>query len=95
VFCCLHDEATLWELTCQITLDIMEMIMRTVKMEARWSPEGWWARGVGKSIYSQGDTLDELWANIREAVAVHFDDEPVTIQLVIQGHVPQATSASR
>jgi len=29
----------------------------------------------------QGDTLDELWENIQEAVAVHFDDDPVDIQL--------------
>lgn len=58
--------------------------MRKVKMEACWSPEGWWARGVGESIYTQGDTLDELWENIQEAVAVHFDNDPVDIQLVIQ-----------
>ena len=69
--------------------------MRKVKLEARWSPEGWWARGIGESIYTQGEDLEELWANIQEAVAIHFDNEPVDIQVVIEGHVPQTTSASR
>lgn len=72
-----------------------KMTMRKVKMAARWTPEGWWARGVGESIYTQGDTLDDLWENIQEAVAVHFDNEPVAIQLVIESHVPQAAPASR
>ncbi len=69
--------------------------MRKIKMEARWSPEGWWAHAVGESIYTQGEDLDELWENIQEAVAIHFDNEPVDIQLVILGHVPQATSTAQ
>jgi predicted RNase H-like HicB family nuclease len=69
--------------------------MRSIKIEARWSPEGWWARGIDESLYTQGDTLDELWKNIQEAVAVHFDDEPVQIQLLVTGHAPQETSASQ
>lgn len=68
--------------------------MHTIKMIARCTPEGWWARGVGESVYTQGDTLDDLWENIQEAVAVHFDSHPVRVQLVIESHVPQAASAA-
>lgn len=69
--------------------------MRKVKMIARETTEGWWARAVGESIYTQGDTLDELWDNIHDAVAVHFDSKPVTVQLIIESHVPQEAPAAR
>lgn len=69
--------------------------MRTVKIVAHCTPDGWWARAVEESIYTQGDSLDELWANIQDAVAVHFDGQPVTVQLVIESHVPQAASTAR
>jgi predicted RNase H-like HicB family nuclease len=35
---------------------------------------GYNARAIGESIFTQGDTLDELKSNIREAVQCHFDD---------------------
>jgi hypothetical protein len=38
---------------------------------------GYNARAIGESIYTQGDTLDELKNNIREAVQCHFDDNNV------------------
>jgi hypothetical protein len=38
---------------------------------------GYNARAIGESIYTQGDTLDELKANIREAVQCHFDENSV------------------
>ncbi len=69
--------------------------MRTIKMVAHCTPDGWWARALGESIYTQGDTLDELWANIQDAVAVHFEDRPVTVELVIESHAPQAPSTTR
>ncbi len=34
---------------------------------------GFEAKALGHSIYTQGDTLEELKENIREAVAVHFN----------------------
>ncbi len=34
---------------------------------------GYTARAVGQSIFTEGDTRDELVANIRDAVQVHFD----------------------
>ena len=40
------------------------------------SPEGGYeARALGHSVYTEADTLDELRAMVRDAVAVHFGDE--------------------
>lgn len=40
------------------------------------APEGGWtARALGESLFTEGDSLDELKENIKEAVACHFDDE--------------------
>ena len=52
-----------------------------VKMEIYSDGERWCARGIGEDIFAQGDTLDELYRDIKEAVAVHFGevDEPITI----------------
>ncbi|HEY0246314.1 MAG TPA: 2-oxoisovalerate dehydrogenase [Mucilaginibacter sp.] len=36
---------------------------------------GYNARAIGEAIFTQGDTLDELKMNIRDAVQCHFDDE--------------------
>jgi len=46
-----------------------------VKIEAYNDGEFWCARGIGADIFTQGQALDELYANIREAVALHFEDE--------------------
>ncbi|MFQ5826793.1 MAG: type II toxin-antitoxin system HicB family antitoxin [Dehalococcoidia bacterium] len=52
-----------------------------VKIETYFDGESWCARGIGEDIFTQGETLDELFHNIKDAVAVHFGDrtEPVTI----------------
>lgn len=50
------------------------------------SPQGGFtAQAVGVSIVTQGDTLDTLRANIREAVACHYADgrQPPVIRLRI------------
>ncbi|MEO3404065.1 2-oxoisovalerate dehydrogenase [Mucilaginibacter sp. CAU 1740] len=36
---------------------------------------GYNARAMGESIFTQGDTLDELKTNIRDAVHCHFDED--------------------
>ncbi|HZP82127.1 MAG TPA: hypothetical protein VFB21_10840 [Chthonomonadaceae bacterium] len=49
-------------------------------------PEGGYtARALSASIFTEADTLDELRANIREAVRCHFDaaDVPKVIRLHI------------
>jgi hypothetical protein len=39
------------------------------------SPDGGFeARALGYSIYTQGDTLDELRVAVRDAVRCHFDE---------------------
>ncbi|MGD0141099.1 MAG: 2-oxoisovalerate dehydrogenase [Tepidisphaeraceae bacterium] len=35
---------------------------------------GFVARGIGADIVTEADTLNELRANVREAVECHFDD---------------------
>ncbi|MBA3424970.1 MAG: 2-oxoisovalerate dehydrogenase [Rubrobacter sp.] len=36
--------------------------------------EGFEARGLGYSIYSQAETLEELKTEVRDAVRCHFDE---------------------
>lgn len=48
------------------------------------SPEGGFeARALGQTIFTEADTLDELRANVRDAVACHFEDDqrPAMIRL--------------
>jgi predicted RNase H-like HicB family nuclease len=40
------------------------------------APEGGYtARALGESIFTEAQTLDELRANVREAVECHFEDQ--------------------
>jgi predicted RNase H-like HicB family nuclease len=43
---------------------------------------GFYARALGYGIFTEADTWDELRANVLEAVAVHFEDEPVQPRMV-------------
>jgi hypothetical protein len=36
--------------------------------------EFWCARGIGEDIFTQSQTVDDLYANIKEAVALHFEN---------------------
>ncbi len=45
-----------------------------VKFEVYNDDESWCARGIGVDIFTQGRNLDELMENMREAVALHFED---------------------
>lgn len=45
---------------------------------------GYTARAVGAAIFTEADRLDELRANVRDAVTCHFEDpdeRPKTIRL--------------
>lgn len=54
--------------------------------EVHESPEGGFeARGLGHSIFTQADTLDELREMVRDAVRCHFD--PETAPRMIRLHV--------
>jgi hypothetical protein len=70
-----------------------------VKMEVYQDGEDWCARGIGEDIFTQGQTADELFRNIKEAVALHFEnvnDSPDIDILVVSElklpHAPVATS---
>ena len=45
-----------------------------VKMEVHQDGDLWCARGIGEDIFTQGQTADELFRNIKEAVSVHFEN---------------------
>jgi hypothetical protein len=36
---------------------------------------GYLARALGNSIFTEAESVDELRANVRDAVACHFDDD--------------------
>ena len=41
------------------------------------SPEGGFtARALGESIFTEGSDLEELRANVRDAVQCHYEEEP-------------------
>jgi hypothetical protein len=45
---------------------------------------GFTAEALGESIFTQGDSWDELKANVREAVqAFYFDSLPIQSQLML------------
>ncbi len=46
-----------------------------VKFETYHDGDFWCARGIGASVFTQGKSYDKLLANLREAAALHFEDE--------------------
>jgi predicted RNase H-like HicB family nuclease len=70
-----------------------------VKIEVYHDGEFWCARGIGEDIFTQGRTADELFRNIKEAVALHFENgtEPLDIDILVVSemklkHAPAPTS---
>jgi predicted RNase H-like HicB family nuclease len=51
----------------------------------RESPEGgYMARAIGHSIFTQGETMDELRANVNEAVSCHFGERtPIPVPRLV------------
>lgn len=45
---------------------------------------GYIAKALGYSIYTEGETLDELKQNIKDAVKCHFDD--ATLPHIVRLH---------
>ena len=69
-----------------------------VKVEVYNDGESWCARGIGEDLFTQADTVDELYTNIREAVALHFEDRAPasTIDILVvselkPAHAPAAS----
>ena len=55
---------------------------------------GYCARALGHAIFTEGETWDELRANVLEATSLHFEDAPVHPRLV-QLHEKNAPLRSR
>ena len=70
---------------CRGTTGLYIQIMEELFFLVEESPEGGYsARALGTAIFTQGETLDEIKANIRDAIDCHFDDEkPKMIRLHI------------
>ena len=51
---------------------------RTVRLTAAITPDGDWyvARCLDVEVASQGRTIDEALANLREALELYFEDQP-------------------
>ena len=70
-----------------------------VKIEVYQDGDICCARGIGQDIFTQGQTADELFHNIKEAVALHFEkgNESPDIDILVVSelklpHAPAATS---
>ena len=49
--------------------------MTEIVFQVEKDPDGGYtARAVGQSIFTEAETLDDLKANVREAVLCHFDE---------------------
>ena len=46
---------------------------------------GYTAKAIGYSIYTEGETMDELKKNIKDAVKCHFDEK--TLPHIIRLHM--------
>ena len=58
-----------------ILLKIEKMNIELIFLIEEAVEGGYTARALGESIFTEGDTLDELKTNIREATICHFDDD--------------------
>ncbi|MSQ15534.1 MAG: type II toxin-antitoxin system HicB family antitoxin [Dehalococcoidia bacterium] len=58
-----------------------------VKIELYHDGETWCAKGIGEDIFTQGSTLDEAFANIKEAVALHFDEPEQPINILVLSEI--------
>ena len=67
---------------CQYYLKEL-FVMTEIIFVVQESPEGGLeAKALGHSIYTEGDTIDELKQNIREAIHCHFEtDAPSIVRL--------------
>ncbi len=65
-----------------------------VKIEAYHDGEFWCARGIGEDIFTQGETFDELIENIKEAVALHFEENEILPDVLLISEVKLSNAVS-
>ena len=57
--------------------------MKEIIFVVEESPEGGFtARSLGASIFTEGDDIDDLKKNIREAVKCHFNDRETSPKVI-------------
>lgn len=57
-----------------------------VKLEAYRDGDFWCARGIRVSVFTQGETFDDLLENVKEALSLHFEEkleQGETLQVLI------------
>jgi len=72
------------------------ILFMLVKIEVYFDGEYWCARAFEHDIFTQGKTLDELIANIKEAIELHFHDsrEPVEALIISEFKVMEPAKAT-
>ena len=58
-----------------------------LKIEAYHDGEFWCGRGIGEDIFTLGRTMDELIENIKEAVALHYDQADKLPEILLLSEV--------
>ncbi|MGD9732194.1 MAG: type II toxin-antitoxin system HicB family antitoxin [Desulfamplus sp.] len=53
---------------------------KIIKSEIYHDGEFYCARCIDFDVFTQGETLDELVANLKEAIALHIEDEPLYLK---------------
>ena len=53
---------------------------------------GFTAKAIGESIFTEGDTMDEIKVNIKEAVECHFDDDKKPKLIRVKDKMQHSTS---
>ena len=57
---------------------------KTIKADIYFDGEFYCGRCLDFDIFTQGKTLDELAKNLKEAIKLHFEDDPESLS----GYVP-------
>jgi hypothetical protein len=68
-----------------LSLKVAWRILKSMELivEVRDAEEGgYFARGLGHAIFTDGDSWEELRANVLEAVSLHFEDAEAKPRLV-------------
>jgi hypothetical protein len=52
---------------------------------------GYWARGLGHAIFTEGETWEQLRNNVLEAVSLHFEDAQIRPRIAQLHYVKDTT----
>lgn len=66
---------------------------QAVEIEAHYDEGCWQAAGIRHGIFTTGQTLDELWTNLRAAAALYFDVPPEHLPEIVL-RIPQDATAA-